>query len=83
MDKQTLKTVAKVAVPIMITQGVTNFVNMLDNVMVGQLGTLSMSGVSIANQLLLIFNLAIIGTANAVGIFSAQYFGSQDEKGVR
>ena len=31
----------------------------LDNIMIGQLGTLSMSGVSITNQLLQVFNVTI------------------------
>ena len=53
------------AVPVMIQIGITNFINLLDNVMVGQLGTEAMTGVSIANQLITIFNLAI----NALGAF--------------
>ena len=41
----------------MIQNGITNFVSLLDNIMVGQVGTEQMSGVAIANQLVLIFNL--------------------------
>lgn len=72
-----------VAVPIMLQNAVTNFVNLLDNIMIGQVGTMEMSGVSIANQLLFIFNISIFGCVNAAGIFSAQYCGRNDADGVR
>lgn len=49
-----------VAVPIMVQNGITNFVSLLDNIMVGRVGTEQMSGIAIVNQLLLIFNLAIL-----------------------
>ena len=49
-----------VAVPIMIQNGITNFVSMLDNIMVGLVGTVQMTGVAIANQIIFVFNLAIV-----------------------
>lgn len=75
--------VLHVAVPVMMQNAVTSFVSLLDNIMIGQVGTLEMSGVSIANQLLFIFNLTIFGCVNAAGIFSAQYAGRKDTEGVR
>lgn len=82
-DRDYYRTLMGVALPIAIQMGTTNFVNMLDNVMIGQVGTLPMSGVSITNQLIVIFNLAIFGSVAAVGIFGAQYFGRGNHKGVR
>lgn len=72
-----------VAVPIMIQSGVTNFVSMLDNIMVGQVGTLQMSGVSIVNQLMVVFNLCIFGAMSGAGIFTAQFYGKKDSAGVK
>lgn len=72
-----------IAVPIMIQSGVTNFVSMLDNIMVGQVGTLQMSGVSIVNQLMLVFNLCIFGAMSGAGIFTAQFYGKKDMGGVK
>lgn len=72
-----------VAIPIIIQNGITNFVNLLDNVMVGQVGTLPMSGVSIVNSLLFVFNLCIFGGSAGAGIFTAQFHGNQDDEGVR
>lgn len=72
-----------VAVPIMIQNGITNFVGLLDNIMVGRIGTEQMSGIAIVNQLLLVFNLAVFGAISGVGIFGAQFFGCGNHKGVR
>ena len=69
--------------PIMVQNGITNFVNMLDNIMIGAVGTAPMTGVAIANQLLFVFNLCIFGAVSGAGIFGAQFFGSGDHEGVR
>ena len=67
--------------PILLQNVITMFVSLLDNIMVGQVGTEQMSGVAIANQILFIFNLCIFGGISGVGIFSAQYYGKQDHDG--
>ena len=72
-----------VALPMMIQNGITNFVQMLDNLMVGQVGTLPMSGVAIVNQLMFVFNLCVFGAASGAGIFTAQFVGSGDHAGIR
>ena len=72
-----------VAVPIMIQNGITQFVGMLDNIMVGRVGTEQMTGVSIANTLIFVFNLAIFGAVSGAGIFGAQFYGSSNHAGVR
>ena len=72
-----------VALPILIQNGITNFVSLLDNVMVGAVGTLPMSGVSIVNGLLFVFNLCVFGASSGAGIFTAQFYGSGDHEGVR
>ena len=82
-DKPFYRRVIAISVPIMVQNGLTNFVNLLDNVMVGSLGTESMSGVSIVNQFVFIFNLLVFGAVSAGGIFTAQYHGLGDTDGVR
>lgn len=72
-----------VAVPIIVQSGITNFVNLLDNIMVGQVGTVPMSGVSIVNVLMSVFNLCIFGASSGAGIFTAQFYGSRDDEGIR
>ena len=54
-DRQFYQMVLAIAVPIMIQNGITNFVSLLDNIMVGRIGTEQMSGVAIVNQLLFVY----------------------------
>lgn len=75
--------VIAIVVPIIIQNTVSNVVSLLDNVMVGRVGTLQMSAVAIVNQLLFIFNLCIFGGLSGAGIFATQYAGAKDEQGVR
>lgn len=82
-DKNFYKMVMTVALPIMIQNLITNFVSMLDNLMVGNLGTEQMSGVSIVNQLVFVFALAIFGALSGAGIFTAQFYGKKDTDGIR
>ena len=82
-DKAFYRRILAVSVPIMVQMGITNFVNLLDNIMVGRLCTESMSGVSIVNQFIFIYNLLIFGAISAAGIFTAQYHGLGDIKGER
>lgn len=82
-DKAFYKTALAIMIPVMIQNSVTNFVNLLDNIMVGQLGTEQMSGVAIANQLIFVFNLCIFGGLAGPGIFGAQFYGAGDAEGVR
>ncbi len=82
-DKKFNKLVIAIALPIIIQNGITNLVNMLDNIMIGQLSTEAMSGVAIVNQLMFVFNLCIFGAISGAGIFTAQFFGRGDENGMR
>ena len=82
-NRQFYRAVLLVAVPLIVQQLITSFVNMLDNIMVGQTGTLQMSAVSVANQLCMIFNLAVFGSVSGAGIFGAQFAGKKDWQGSR
>ena len=66
-DRAFYRRVLAIVVPIIIQNGITNFVSLLDNIMVGQVGTLPMSGVSIVNQLLFVFYLCIFGATAGAG----------------
>lgn len=82
-DKAFYKMALTVAVPIMIQNGITNFVSLLDNIMVGRVGTEQMSGVAIINQLMFVFNISIFGAVSGAGIFGAQFWGCGKQEGVR
>ena len=82
-DRAFYRHVLAVALPIIIQNGIANFVSLLDNIMVGQVGQNPMSGVSIVNQLLFVFNLCVFGATSGAGIFTAQFHGSGDHAGIR
>lgn len=82
-DKKFYKEVLTVALPIMLQNGISNFVNMLDNLMVGRLGTEQMSGVSIMNDLMFVFILCLFGVISGAGIFTAQFYGQKNYEGVK
>ena len=81
-DRAFYRRLFTVMLPILTQNLITNFVNLLDNVMVGQVGTEPMSGVAIVNQLLFVFNLCVFGGLAGAGIFTAQFYGKSDNKGV-
>lgn len=82
-DRAFYKMVLAIAIPIMIQNGITNFVSLLDNIMIGRIGTEQMSGAAIVNQLLFVYNLCLFGGVSGAGIFTAQYAGQKDHEGVR
>jgi len=82
-DRAFYSTVLAVALPMMLQDGITTFVSLLDNVMIGRTGTEQMSGVAIINQLMLGYKLCIFGGLSGAGIFAAQFFGRGDMEGVR
>ena len=83
-DKRSLyRRLFTLMIPILLQNGITNFVNMLDNLMVGRIGTAEMTGVSVAGQLIFVFSLCVFGAVSGAGIFSAQFYGKGDEEGLR
>lgn len=82
-DKKFYAGVLAIAFPIMVQNGISNFVSLLDNIMIGRVGTEQMSGASIVNQLLFVFTLCMFGVVSGVGIFGAQYYGQKNYEGIR
>ena len=82
-DKKFYSRLLGISVPIMLQSAITNFVSLLDNIMVGRVGTEQMTGVAICNQLFFVYYLAIFGGLAGAGIFTAQFYGRGDDEGVR
>ena len=82
-DKAFYLMLMSVAVPIMVQNGITNFVSLLDNIMVGRIGTEPMSGVAIVNQIIFVYYLCLFGGLSGAGIFTAQFYGYKDDRGIR
>ncbi len=82
-DKAFYKMLIILVLPLIIQQGVTQSVSLLDNVMVGRLGTEALNSVAIVNQLIFVFNLAIFGGVSGASIFGAQFAGVGNHDGLR
>lgn len=80
-DREFYRRVIYIVIPMIIQNAITSFVNFLDNIMVGQIGTEQMTGVAIVNQLIFVFNLCIFGGVSGAGIFGTQYYGKGDYEG--
>ena len=77
------RSVLTLLIPIVVQQFITNFVSLLDNVMVGSLGTEAISSASIANSVLLVFMLSVFVGISGISIFGAQFYGKGDMNGMR
>ena len=82
-DRAFYRMILGIAVPIMVQNGITNFVSLLDGIMVGRTTPEQMSGVTIVNQLLFVYSLCIFGGLSGAGIFTAQFYGHKDWEGIR
>lgn len=69
-----------IALPIMLQQFVTSFVNLIDNVMIGSVGASALTSITVANKYYMVFNSTLLGFCGAAGIFIAQYFGAKNNK---
>lgn len=80
-DRAFYKMILGFAIPLIVQNTITSFVSLLDNIMVGQIGTEQMSGVAIVNQLMYVFNICIFGGVSGAGIFGTQFYGKCDYEG--
>ena len=82
-DKQFYKSLFAIALPIMLQSLISSMVNMLDTIMVGQLGTVEIASVALGNQIFFLFNLLIYGICTGGAVFSTQFWGKKDILGIR
>ena len=77
------RSVITLLIPMIVQQFISSFVSLLDNVMVGSLGTEAISAASIANTVLNVLMLALFGGLSGISIYGAQFFGKGDMDGMR
>ncbi|QQO09292.1 MATE family efflux transporter [Breznakiella homolactica] len=82
-DKQFFRSLFTIAVPIMLQNLVNSFVNMVDTVMIGRLGTVEIAAVGLGNQVFFLYNMILFGICSGGAIFTAQYWGKRDIPGIR
>jgi putative MATE family efflux protein len=82
-DKTFYKSLFTIAVPIMLQNLINSFVNMLDTVMIGRLGTVEIAAVGLGNQVFFLLNMILFGISSGGGVFTAQFWGKKDIAGIR
>ena len=76
------RTLSMVALPIIIQNVIINFLNMIDVVMIGQLGEVEVAAVGLANQVTFVLTLILFGICSGAAIMSAQYWGRKELDGI-
>lgn len=69
-----------IGIPVVIQNLLTSSLNLIDTLMVGQLGEKAVAAVGAANQLYFILNFIMVGIAAGCGIFISQYRGKNDRR---
>ena len=82
-DKEFLSRMLSLAIPVAFQQFITAGLNMVDVLMVGQLGETSIAALGLANQIFFLYILFLFGVTSGTAIFSAQYWGKNDEESIR
>lgn len=77
-DKAFYKTLFLVALPAAFQSLISLGVNMLDNIMVGTLGDVTLASVSLANQATALLGFIINGLAGGSAVLVSQYWGKKD-----
>jgi Na+-driven multidrug efflux pump len=82
-DRQFYKHLFAISVPIMFQNLINSFVNMLDTVMIGRLGTMEIAAVGLGNNVFFLFTMVLFGICSGGAIFTAQFWGKKDIRGIR
>ncbi len=82
-DKGFYKTVAVVALPIAAQSLITVGVNMMDTIMVGQVGQNELSAVSLANTFINIYHILCMGLSMGASVLVSRYYGMKDQLDMR
>ncbi len=77
-DKKLLKMIFMIALPIALQNLLSTLTQMMDTIMVGELGDVQLTASSLANQVFFIYILLIFGGCGGAGILTAQYWGKNE-----
>ena len=77
-----LRNLFTIAFPIIAQNFLSSFVNMLDTIMVGQLGSVDIAAVGLGNQIFFVMSVIMFGVVSGGSIFISQFWGKKDMDGV-
>jgi putative MATE family efflux protein len=82
-DTKFLRAMLSIAIPVAFQQLISASMNMVDVLMVGQLGETSIAALGLANQVFFLLILFLFGVTSGMAIFTAQYWGKGDVGSIR
>ena len=83
LNKTFYKSMLVIALPVVIQNLISIGLNMIDSIMIGQLGVNPLAGVGIANRVFFVFSMICFGIYSGSSIFIAQYWGVKDTKNIK
>lgn len=81
-ERDFVSAVLRIALPVALQSLVATMMHILDSVMIGRLGEVSIAAVTQANRVTFLFQLTIFGLTGAVSTFCSQYWGKRDMAGI-
>ncbi|MDF2612198.1 MAG: hypothetical protein K0R92_3672 [Lachnospiraceae bacterium] len=82
-DKSFLKKTFAITVPIALQNILNSMLNLVDTLMIGQLGESSVAAVGLANKVFFVFSLLMFGICSGSGVLASQYFGKREMLNIR
>ena len=76
------KSLFVIALPIILQNLMQSTVNMLDTLMVGQLGSVEIAAVGLGNQIYMLLNMVLFGISSGGAIFIVQFWGKKENSGI-
>lgn len=73
----------RVGIPIVFQNLISLGLNLVDTLMIGMLGENELAAVGAANQVYFIFTVSLFGLYSGAAVFTAQFWGARDIKGVQ
>ena len=83
MDKDFKKKLFEIALPVTIQCLMQSSLSLIDQIMIGSLGSECIAGIGLAGKFTSLFSVTVAAIVTAAGILISQYFGARNERGVR
>jgi len=77
-DKKFYRLLITLALPVVFQNMITIGVNIMDTVMLGSYGEIQLSGSSLANDFINLFQIMCMGVGGGAAVLSSQFYGRQD-----
>jgi len=82
-NKEFLRNMLAIAIPIALQNLIISSLNMVDTLMISELGKSSIAAVGLANQLFFFYSLILFGINSGASVFISQYWGKKDKDNIK